>query len=784
MKMLRSIAQAAAAQTTEKPTGNLSFGGWRYGLNTYLPATQIHEQEACALCNLKKAGSGGQWMPRNGITENTSTAVNGWKANKFVPISGTVRELIVDADKKLYYNASGTPTRIGGSRLLSSTDVFIFAFKGVALICDTSYLKYCDGTGATGLKIAYDDGTGTSGYQYNNKTGSQDGTFALGNGTNIAIGQKITTQAWDSGFTIPPTTFSVYFSKTGLPTGSITAKLRLVSDCSVLASVTAYADVSELTGDAELVEVSFASGTVTTEMSPSTAYYLSFEYSGGDGANYVDVHYTTVSTGGLAYHAVTDAGTPGNWTNDTTEDLVCALRPGRPPKANSGEAFGNRPWIQSPDSPGGAYTGNFTYLDWSTSSYAGFVGVEDDDANSFPVGAIKSLFENDLYFFGTSAQPYLAKLSGTTFDTFKVGRLYQRQWTTKNLLTDTHNDLWYASKEGINSIAGIQQYGDLSTKRHSDAIKRTFDTYFDSTTDIAGYDASEGQFQLQMKSYHRLLIFHASKPELMPNNIDIRYPSSEYEFTVGKLSDTNLFTYATSGSGTNERYFTDQDGNAPGWDGEPDYVTMAGKVLTKGTVGSLNDHEWDYGDNDGLGYSTIYYRDDTGTLATTGDDMRALMIPQTIEHYNGVTYYGFSTGKNYIIDSTEYKDLSYHQMTFDLRSKYVVGELATLNLTALQFEIAGTTGAQLNLSIFTDGMYRTPTAEYSFPLPIDDRLDLVDYTMDLVDMYFSLAPSTSVSWKDIDINCTSFQARITDLLLSGRPVFIDKLTFKIRALPK
>ena len=37
-----------------------------------------------------------------------------------------------------------------------------------------------------------------------------------------------------------------------------------------------------------------------------------------------------------------------------------------------------------------------------------------------------------------------------------------------------------------------------------------------------------------------------------------------------------------------------------------------------GTVGSLVDHGWDWGDNDSLGYSTLYVRDDTGDPDTSG----------------------------------------------------------------------------------------------------------------------------------------------------------------------
>ena len=45
---------------------------------------------------------------------------------------------------------------------------------------------------------------------------------------------------------------------------------------------------------------------------------------------------------------------------------------------------------------------------------------------------------------------------------------------------------------------------------------------------------------------------------------------------------------------------------------EPQLLFMDDTKLTVGTVGSLADHEWDWADNDSLGYSTVYFRDDSG----------------------------------------------------------------------------------------------------------------------------------------------------------------------------
>ena len=778
MRGLQQIYQYTAQSKTERPQADVTFSGWSYGLNTTARDYQIEMNELAAAVNFKITDLGGKWGPRAGISRQTTTAMGaGGKAHKFIPIAGTVYDLMVDADKKLYYNNSGVATRIGGTRLLSSTSVYMFAYKGVALICDGSYLKYCDGTGATGLKITYDDGTGPSGYQFNHLTDTSDTSLPLGDGTNTRVSQKFTAQAWDSGFTIPPTRLSVNLSVTGSPTGSIVMKIRAVSDDSVLASKTIVSDVTEISTE-DTYYATFAATDITTELSPSTDYYASLEYSAGDVSNYINVHCNNCSTGGLAFYY------DGSYNADTAKNLIAGLRPGRPPKCTGGEVYGQRPWvIGSPDAPGGAYTGNFTYLDWSTTSYGGFVSVADDDANTFEVGAIKTIY-GQLYFFGTNKLPYIAELSGTTFDDFEINPTYQRQWTTQKLLVDAPNDLWFANSSGVSSLAGVQEFGDLRTEKYSDSVKDRFVDYFDKVTAISGYDPTDGQYMVQMPDYHRLLIFCIGAPAVIGDTeTKRRIPACEYEFCTGFLSDTDVFSSYDSGSGTNERYFKDVAGNDPGFTGAPDFLIMDGKVLTRGTVGSLADHEWDYGDNDTLGYSTIYYRDNSGDLSTTGLELRAVMIPQSIAEYNGEIYYLFSDGHEYKIDKSEYKDLGLNQLFYDFRCKYVSGRFSSLNLIKQQLDFEGEYGGRFDLEIYTDGEHLTPTATYRYYIVPDDRLRLIDFTaVDLIDAVFPMDPDKEPVWRDMELNASLFQARITNLVLSGGPIYANGISFLMRKL--
>lgn len=80
-----------------------------------------------------------------------------------------------------------------------------------------------------------------------------------------------------------------------------------------------------------------------------------------------------------------------------------------------------------------------------------------------------------------------------------------------------------------------------------------------------------------------------------------------------------LYAWTASGSGTNEYYLRTAANGDPGFVAQPDNVYINGSNATEGTMGSLTAGQWDYGDNDTLGYSTIYVRLSDGTDPDTKD---------------------------------------------------------------------------------------------------------------------------------------------------------------------
>ena len=88
---------------------------------------------------------------------------------------------------------------------------------------------------------------------------------------------------------------------------------------------------------------------------------------------------------------------------------------------------------------------------------------------------------------------------------------------------------------------------------------------------------------------------------------------------VGPVGSTNIrsasYAWTASGSGTNEYYVRTAASGNPSLSDPTSTggVWINGTFATKGSLGSLAAGEWGYGDNDTLGYSTVYVRLSDGT---------------------------------------------------------------------------------------------------------------------------------------------------------------------------
>ena len=760
----------------------LTLQDFRHGLNSYVAADRIALTEASDLVNwmIRKGGSLVSRPPvvkySNSATTSNAAVVYIEEAN----IGGTMYTLLVDSNHKLYYLDGGLdPTLIG--TLEGATT--IMSYNGAALLFDGSYVKYLDGV--TSIKIAYDGGTGTTGYQFDYSSSTDDTHLALGNGTNIGVAQKFTTQAWDSGYTIPVTTVTAYLSENGSANASaVTCKIRsFANPATILASKVMVADASGIGGTATEYSAVFTSSDITTEMSPSTAYFVTLEHTGGDAANYVKVHCNNIGSGGLSYSGVTDLGVIGNWSADTAKNCLMSVAPGRPPKGKFGTIWNRRPWIGGDSSnPGYVWYGNLTQFDWSTTDGGGYISLVDDDSNNFEVGGMTAFYGN-LYVFGTQEQPYLVKISGESPSAYAQEMTFQRPWATHRTLTSSVNDIWYSTDEGSSPISGVQEYGDLRTFFASDPITDRFEDYWSSSTAIASYYPEDGQLWLVMPTYHRVLVCHTKNAVQGPSGAGVRYPWAEYELYHADLSNADNGRWNASGSGTNEYYYTDEDGNDPGFDAQPDFITMDRAVLSEGTAGSLTDHQWDYGDNDTLGFNTVYIRDESGDPDTTGVCIRSVLIPQSFGKTGGTFLIGGSDGYIYKVDPSDYKDQSTIQMKPVIYTAYVEMPFGEVNFNEMHLLVSTTGGGSITTNFYTNGQYATATASETIALAIKDDLTVDELTMDVEDALFLVDPASAVPlYKYVNFNGRSVMVAVDSITMAGYPIYNNGILLKYRRL--
>lgn len=125
-------------------------------------------------------------------------------------------------------------------------------------------------------------------------------------------------------------------------------------------------------------------------------------------------------------------------------------------------------------------------------------------------------------------------------------------------------------------------------------------------------------------SYEYFGIYH----EQSPNNTNTTMSGGVFSLNEGfswtdrTATETNTWSLHASGGGAPEI-----TGKPPAlWDS-----TLG--LLTEGTLGSLNEHEWAWGDQNSLGYNTVYFRDASGDPDTSGVDLHVVVKPGTTGDY-------------------------------------------------------------------------------------------------------------------------------------------------------
>jgi len=109
-----------------------------------------------------------------------------------------------------------------------------------------------------------------------------------------------------------------------------------------------------------------------------------------------------------------------------------------------------------------------------------------------------------------------------------------------------------------------------------------------------------------VSSARRYLLGPASKSYALTKVRTPRAYGSRSNWANGSIRNVS-YQWTASGSGTNEYYLEAAGGGTPAL-GEPSALYIGGSLATGGTLGSLAAGEWGWGDNDSLGFDTVYVR--------------------------------------------------------------------------------------------------------------------------------------------------------------------------------
>jgi len=115
---------------------------------------------------------------------------------------------------------------------------------------------------------------------------------------------------------------------------------------------------------------------------------------------------------------------------------------------------------------------------------------------------------------------------------------------------------------------------------------------------------------------------------------------------AGDSLTSSAYRWTASGSGTNEYYCELSGGGDPSIT-SPDALTINGAVASTATLGSLTAGTWNYGNNDGLAFSTVYVRLSDNTDPDTKIDgyIEANYLPATndnlfFQHTSTISFAG------------------------------------------------------------------------------------------------------------------------------------------------
>jgi hypothetical protein len=128
-------------------------------------------------------------------------------------------------------------------------------------------------------------------------------------------------------------------------------------------------------------------------------------------------------------------------------------------------------------------------------------------------------------------------------------------------------------------------------------------------TGVDGRDISIHGNHVQTASYLPSSVTGTRSPLGFVSMLDYQRTDVRRNFLPNTMEDLDFSIYnAVESAVTGEFYFVDPDGSGNPFIDDPDFLEYAGLTLSQAGIGSLTNNTWNYGDNDSLGFSTIYVK--------------------------------------------------------------------------------------------------------------------------------------------------------------------------------
>lgn len=677
--MIPSLKDIASRRRQSAQKNILDFADFRLGLNTIQSAKAIKHNELTIAINVV-INSDGALENRNGLTRYTTSSIGitqkidninsilfsskaedirffadvderddrewyassgrSWaKEDVEFATSGADEFFVTQPDNALYLlNTNKSPDFI---TYLKGSAEFI-AFGDIAVILDGSYVKYWDRL-TSSVKLAYDDGSGESGFQVYQLGLVSDTGISLYSGSTEKAGVVFESQLWDRDYSIPLTSMIFSVTRVGNPTGNITCEIYDIDNV-LLASSNTVVDSSTVSLSNEEITFYFSSAYIES----LTIYKAVIAFSGGDPSNYIQLNGNANLSNG---NTVICSGDSVWGENEDILPLV-GVKPGKPPVASSGLLQNNRLFLIGNTFKKGIlfYSNLNTIFDWSTPNGGGWLGVIDNNDNNYAINAIVSLY-NQIYMFGSQAQPYLCSLTGSSPDDFAISPVMQSISASRRTIQNTINDIWFVNSNGVNTLSGVQQYGDLRTSNESDKIANLIQPYWDETRSFSGYNPVNGHFLL--KQYNTPFVFVAHTSFKNVDRGKVFYPWTMFLFVRELLTDDTLYEWVSTGVG-NEYRLQLLGGGDPGII-ESEYLCFNDVIIKKSAnIGALDDYEWAFGSVSGIDYDTFFISLPDGVTASSR--ISVVLSPTCFKNLSDFFLIAFDDGYIYKFDGGTYLD--------------------------------------------------------------------------------------------------------------------------------